>query len=119
MSAVGISARLDMITVLGFLVLIGVVVINPILLVERYRESPAAGVAPALRDAARRRLRPVMMTTLTTLFGLFALVFLPREGTELYRGLGIVLRLGLLFSTLVTLTFTPCLPRCLRSDRAA
>ncbi len=121
MNAVGISASFDMITVLGFLVLIGVVVNNPILLVERYRESLAAGVVPAqaLLDAARTRLRPIMMTTLTTLFGLFPLVFLPREGTELYRGLGIVLLFGLLFSTLVTLTFTPCLLRCLRSDRAA
>ncbi|WP_440940384.1 efflux RND transporter permease subunit [Immundisolibacter sp.] len=121
MNAVGISAGFDMITVLGFLVLIGVVVNNPILLVERYRESLAAGVAPAqaLLDAARTRLRPIMMTTLTTLFGLFPLVFLPREGTELYRGLGIVLLFGLLFSALVTLTFTPCLLRCLRSGRAA
>jgi multidrug efflux pump subunit AcrB len=121
MNAVGISASFDMITVLGFLVLIGVVVNNPILLVERYRENLAAGAAPAqaLLDAARTRLRPIMMTTLTTLFGLFPLVFLPREGTELYRGLGIVLLFGLLFSTLVTLTFTPCLLRCLRSGRAA
>ena len=121
MNAVGISAGFDMITVLGFLVLIGVVVNNPILLVERYRESLAAGVAPAqaLLDAARTRLRPIMMTTLTTLFGLFPLVFLPREGTELYRGLGIVLLFGLLFSALVTLTFTPCLLRCLRSGRGA
>lgn len=121
MNAVGISASFDMITVLGFLVLIGVVVNNPILLVERYRDNLAAGLAPAqaLLDAARTRLRPIMMTTLTTLFGLFPLVFLPREGTELYRGLGIVLLFGLLFSTLVTLTFTPCLLRCLRSGRAA
>ena len=64
-------------------------------------------------DAAGTRLRPIMMTTLTTLFGLFPLVFLPREGTELYRGLGIVLLFGLLFSTVVTLSFTPCVLRLL------
>ncbi|ANX04400.1 efflux RND transporter permease subunit [Immundisolibacter cernigliae] len=118
MNAVGIAATFDMITVLGFLVLIGVVVNNPILLVERHRENLAAGRTPvdALLDAARTRLRPIMMTTLTTLFGLFPLVFLPREGTELYRGLGIVLLFGLLFSTLVTLSFTPCLLRVLRRD---
>jgi multidrug efflux pump subunit AcrB len=116
MNAVGITATFDMITVLGFLVLIGVVVNNPILLVERHRENLAAGLRPidALLDAAGTRLRPIMMTTLTTLFGLFPLVFLPREGTELYRGLGIVLLFGLLFSTLVTLSFTPCLLRLLR-----
>ncbi len=79
-----------------------------------------AGLAPvdSLLDAARSRLRPIMMTTLTTLFGLFPLVFLPREGTELYRGLGIVLLFGLLISTLVTLSFTPCLLRLLRRGGA-
>ncbi len=120
MNAVGITASFDMITVLGFLVLIGVVVNNPILLVERHRENIAAGLAPvdSLLDAARTRLRPIMMTTLTTLFGLFPLVFLPREGTELYRGLGIVLLFGLLISTLVTLSFTPCLLRLLRRGGA-
>jgi len=120
MNAVGITASFDMITVLGFLVLIGVVVNNPILLVERHRENIAAGLAPvdSLLDAASSRLRPIMMTTLTTLFGLFPLVFLPREGTELYRGLGIVLLFGLLFSTLVTLSFTPCLLRLLRRGGA-
>lgn len=120
MNAVGITATFDMITVLGFLVLIGVVVNNPILLVERYRENLAAGRSSvdSLLDAAGTRLRPIMMTTLTTLFGLFPLVFLPREGTELYRGLGIVLLFGLLISTLVTLSFTPCLLRLLRQDGA-
>jgi multidrug efflux pump subunit AcrB len=119
MNAVGIRATFDMITVLGFAVLIGVVVNNPILLVERYRENLAAGLASAdaLLAAAQTRLRPIMMTTLTTLFGLFPLVFLPREGTELYRGLGIVLLFGLLFSTVVTLTFTPCVLRLLARDR--
>ena len=50
-----------------------------------------------------------MMTTLTTVFGLAPLVFLPRAGTELYRGLGIIVLFGLLFSTLITLTFVPAL----------
>ena len=119
MNAAGIRAAFDMITVLGFAVLIGVVVNNPILLVERYRENLAAGLASAqaLQDAAGTRLRPIMMTTLTTLFGLFPLVFLPREGTELYRGLGIVLLSGLLFSTVVTLSFTPCVLRLLPAGR--
>uniref|UniRef100_UPI0035641472 efflux RND transporter permease subunit n=1 Tax=Immundisolibacter sp. TaxID=1934948 RepID=UPI0035641472 len=118
MNAVGITASFDMITVLGFVVLIGVVVNNPILLVERHRKNLASGLSPidSLRDAAGTRLRPIMMTTLTTLFGLFPLVFLPREGTELYRGLGIVLLFGLLISTLVTLSFTPCLLRLLHGE---
>jgi multidrug efflux pump subunit AcrB len=49
------------------------------------------------------------MTTLTTVFGLAPLVMLPGAGTELYRGLGIVVLSGLLLTTIVTLTFLPCL----------
>jgi len=50
-----------------------------------------------------------MMTTLTTVFGLAPLVFLPGAGTELYRGVGVIVLGGLICSTLVTLTFLPAL----------
>jgi multidrug efflux pump subunit AcrB len=50
-----------------------------------------------------------MMSMITTLFGLAPLVFIPGEGTELYRGVGVVVLTGLLFATLVTLTFLPAL----------
>jgi len=50
-----------------------------------------------------------MMSMITTLFGLAPLVFIPGEGTELYRGVGVVVLSGLLFATLVTLTFLPAL----------
>jgi multidrug efflux pump subunit AcrB len=50
-----------------------------------------------------------MMSTITTVCGLSPLVFNPGAGTELYRGLGAIVLFGLLFSTLVTLTFMPCL----------
>lgn len=102
----------DVITMLGFLVLIGTVVNNPILIVEqtllnlrRRGLSPAQAVA----EATRVRLRPIMMTTITTVCGLAPLVFNPGAGTELYRGLGAVVLFGLLFSALVTLTFIPSL----------
>ena len=52
---------------------------------------------------------PIMMSLITTLFGLAPLVFIPGEGTELYRGVGVVVLSGLLFATLVTLTFLPAL----------
>jgi multidrug efflux pump subunit AcrB len=55
------------------------------------------------------RIRPIMMSMITTLFGLAPLVFIPGEGTELYRGVGVVVLSGLLFATLVTLTFLPAL----------
>jgi multidrug efflux pump subunit AcrB len=102
----------DMITMLGFLVLIGTVVNNPILIVERavtnLRERGMA-VLDAVTEAVRVRLRPIMMSTITTVAGLSPLVFNPGAGTELYRGLGAIVLFGLLFSTLVTLTFMPAL----------
>jgi multidrug efflux pump subunit AcrB len=105
-----IQQPFDMITMLGFLVLIGTVVNNPILIVERAvtnaREAGMA-VVDAVTDAVRVRLRPIMMSMVTTIAGLSPLVFNPGAGTELYRGLGAIVLFGLLFSTLVTLTFMP------------
>jgi multidrug efflux pump subunit AcrB len=107
-----IQQPFDMITMLGFLVLIGTVVNNPILIVERAVgnvRDRAMAVADALSDAVRVRLRPIMMSMVTTVAGLSPLVFNPGAGTELYRGLGAIVLFGLLFSTLVTLTFMPAL----------
>ena len=107
-----IQQPFDMITMLGFLVLIGTVVNNPILIVERavanLRERGMA-IADAVGEAVRIRLRPIMMSTVTTVAGLSPLVFNPGAGTELYRGLGAIVLFGLLFSTLVTLTFMPAM----------
>lgn len=107
-----IQQPFDMITMLGFLVLIGTVVNNPILIVERAVgnvRDRAMDIADALSDAVRVRLRPIMMSMVTTVAGLSPLVFNPGAGTELYRGLGAIVLFGLLFSTLVTLTFMPAL----------
>ncbi|MGR8920121.1 MAG: efflux RND transporter permease subunit [Gammaproteobacteria bacterium] len=125
------SQSFDVITMLGFLVLIGTVVNNPILLVERAVRSLEDGVLEAreaVLDATRARLRPIMMSMVTTVFGLSPLVLNPGAGTELYRGLGAIVLFGLLFSTLVTVTFMPALlttvlslraPRRPRADAAA
>jgi len=102
----------DVITMLGFLVLIGTVVNNPILIVERATrdiEEKGMAIAEAVREATRVRLRPVMMSTFTTVFGLSPLVLLPGAGAELYRGLGAIVLFGLLFSSLITLTVLPVL----------
>ncbi len=107
-----ISQSFDMITMLGFLILIGTVVNNPILLVERtmvnIRERSMDYIS-AIRESTESRLRPIMMSMITTVVGLSPLVFNPGAGTELYRGLGAIVLFGLLFSTIVTLTFMPCL----------
>ncbi|CAA6828618.1 MAG: Acriflavin resistance protein [uncultured Thiotrichaceae bacterium] len=107
-----ISQPFDMITMLGFLVLIGTVVNNPILIVERAASNVkkrGMEIAEAVTEAVKVRLRPIMMSTITTVAGLSPLVFNPGAGTELYRGLGAIVLFGLLFSTLVTLTFMPAL----------
>ena len=107
-----VSQPFDMITMLGFLILLGVVVNNPILIVDRTLANLRAGMTDAVeavRDAVATRIRPIMMSMITTLFGLAPLVFIPGEGTELYRGVGVIVLTGLLFATLVTLTFLPAL----------
>ncbi len=112
MNAVGIRQPFDMITMLGFLILLGTVVNNPILIVdlalENYRDG-GMSAPDAVREAVEARLRPILMTTITTICGLSPLVFIPGAGTELYRGVGAIVLFGLLFSTVVALTFLPAL----------
>ncbi|QIB50257.1 efflux RND transporter permease subunit [Pseudomonas sp. OIL-1] len=102
----------DMITMLGFLILMGTVVNNPILVVDQARQNlqqPGVSVVDAVVAAVQTRLRPIAMTTLTTLCGLSPLVFLPGEGTELYRGVGAIVLFGLFGAAVVTVTFLPAL----------
>ena len=102
----------DMITMLGFLILIGTVVNNPILIIDRtIRNMKSKGMrsVEAVVESVRARLRPVMISSITTAFGLSPLVFNPGAGTELYRGLGVIVLFGLICSTLVTLVFMPTL----------
>ena len=107
-----ISQPFDMITMLGFLILLGTAVNNPILIVDRTmhnRRALGMSTLDAVKDAVASRLRPVMMTTSTTLMGLAPLVLLPGAGTELYRGVGAIVLFGLACAALVTLTFLPAL----------
>ncbi|MDP2561368.1 efflux RND transporter permease subunit [Psychrobium sp. 1_MG-2023] len=102
----------DMITMLGFLILLGTVVNNPILIVDQTRRNMmerGARVSDAVKAAVEKRLMPILMSTATTIFGLAPLVFIPGDGTELYRGVGIIVLCGILVSTLLTLTFLPAL----------
>ncbi len=101
----------DMITMLGFLILLGVVTNNPILIVDRTHANLREGMdaVAAVREAVGSRLRAIMMSTLTTIIGIAPLVFLPGAGAELYRGVGLIVMAGLICSTFVTLTFLPSL----------
>ncbi|MEM1229154.1 MAG: efflux RND transporter permease subunit [Pseudomonadota bacterium] len=106
-----IAQPFDMISMLGFLILMGTVVNNPILVVDRSLRNHASGMAPvdAVREALRTRLRPIAMSTMTTLFGLAPLVLIPGAGTELYRGVGAIVMFGILGAMLVTLSMLPAL----------
>ena len=108
----GIFQSLDVLTMLGFVILIGTVVNNPILIVDRALQlvrQEGFAADEAILEAVRSRVRPIFMTTLTTVLGLLPLVLFPGAGSELYRGLGAVLLGGLLVSTLVTLVLVPLL----------
>ena len=118
-----IHQSFDMITMLGFLILMGTVVNNPILIVHQamvnFREQ-GMEAKDAVREAVAIRLRPIAMTTLTTVCGLAPLVVIPGEGTELYRGLGAIVLFGLVGTAIVTLTFLPALTMaCLGLARRA
>jgi len=101
---------LDMLTMLGFVILIGIVVNNAILLVHQtlihLREDKMVPEA-AITEATRNRIRPIFMSTLTSVFGMLPLVFFPGAGSELYRGLGSVVVGGLSLSALLTLLIVP------------
>lgn len=101
----------DMISMLGFLILMGTVVNNPILVVHRAVENVKEGLLPlaAVTEAVETRLRPIAMSTITTLFGLAPLVLIPGAGTELYRGVGVIVMFGIIGAMLVTLTMLPAL----------
>ncbi len=103
---------LDVLTMLGFVILVGTVVNNPILIVNRTLQlirEDGMPVLDAVLESVRIRIRPIMMSTLTTVGALSPLVLVPGAGAELYRGLGIVILFGLFCSTIFTLTFIPSL----------
>ncbi len=106
-----IPQSLDVLTMLGFVILIGTVVNNPILIVHQSLQRMKEGVDPsqAIQDGVRTRMRPIFMTTFTTVFGLLPLVVSPGAGSELYRGLGSVVLGGLVVSTFFTMLLVPTL----------
>jgi HAE1 family hydrophobic/amphiphilic exporter-1 len=102
---------LDLLTALGFLILIGVVVNNAILVVDgamaRLREG--AELNEAVADAVRSRVRPIFMTTTTSLAGLLPMVVSSGAGAELYRGVGAIVLGGLALSSVLVIFVIPAL----------
>ncbi|MYF69798.1 MAG: efflux RND transporter permease subunit [Proteobacteria bacterium] len=104
---------MDLLTMIGFITLLGLVVNNAILLVYQTRTSERAGASrrDAVEKAVRIRLRPILMSTLTSLFGMLPLLVIPGAGTELYRGMAAVIVGGMSVSTAFTLILLPSLLR--------
>ncbi|MCB9639345.1 MAG: efflux RND transporter permease subunit [Myxococcales bacterium] len=118
--AVGVTGTsFDTITMLGFIILAGIVVNNAILLVsqslELYRQGSTFG--ESLLEGSVSRLRPIMMTAITSIFGMLPLAYGGGAGSELYRGLGVAIVGGLTLSTFVTLYMTPVMMAMLEDFR--
>jgi len=101
----------DVLTMLGFVILIGIVVNNAILIIYQSLNHMREGMEPrdAIHQAIQKRVRPIFMSTTTSIFGMMPLVLFPGAGSELYRGLGSVVIGGLAVSTVFTLFLVPTL----------
>lgn len=104
---------MDLLTMIGFIILLGLVVNNAILLVDQTRRAERDGLGrrDAVEYALQVRLRPIFMSTLTSIFGMMPLLLLPGEGSVIYRGLAASIVGGMAFSLFFTLLLLPCLLR--------
>lgn len=104
---------MDLLTMIGFITLLGLVVNNAILLVHQTRSAEREGLdrRSAVEQAVRRRLRPILMSTMTSLFGMLPLLLIPGPGSEVYQGLAAVIVGGMFVSTVFTLIFLPSMLR--------
>jgi len=113
------AQNLDVLTMLGFVILIGVVVNNAILIVHQAlalmrgeadtQRGSHEALPPlsAIAEATYTRIRPIFMTATTSVLGMMPLVLFPGAGSELYRGLGAVVCGGMIVSTIFTLVVVP------------
>ncbi|MDD5449498.1 MAG: efflux RND transporter permease subunit [Candidatus Omnitrophica bacterium] len=103
------GSTLSIITFLGIIMLMGIVVNNAIVLISYINILRARGYSmlDAVTLGGKDRLRPVLMTTITTLVGLLPLAILQGEGSETWQPLGITMIGGLTVSTLITMFFVP------------
>ena len=103
------GVSLDMIGALGFIMLVGIVVKNGIVLVDYINLMRDRGyeLNEAIALSGASRLRPVLMTAFTTLLGMLPMALSNGEGSEMWRPMGIVVIGGLLVSTFVTLFIVP------------
>ena len=107
------AQAMDLLTTIGFLILLGLVVNNAILLVMQTRTGQASGLkrSAAVAQAVRLRARPIYMSTLTSIFGMLPLMLVPGVGSQIYRGLATVIIGGMFVSALFTLILMPSVLR--------
>jgi HAE1 family hydrophobic/amphiphilic exporter-1 len=102
---------LNLLTMIGFIVLMGLVAKNGILLVDYTNTLRERGRSrlEALLEAGPTRLRPILMTTAALVFGLLPIAMALEEGSELYRGIGALIIGGMLTSTVLSLIVVPAM----------
>jgi multidrug efflux pump subunit AcrB len=107
------SQAMDLLTTIGFVILLGLVVNNAILLVMQTRTGEKSGLdkTEAVRQAVRVRARPIYMSTLTSIFGMLPLMLVPGVGSQIYRGLATVIVGGMIVSAIFTLILMPSVLR--------
>ncbi|MEM0910215.1 MAG: efflux RND transporter permease subunit [Pseudomonadota bacterium] len=111
---------LDLLGMIGFIILLGLVVNNAILLVAQTKQALEKGftIEDAVEQALIVRLRPIFMSTLTSLFGMLPLLLFPGEGSDIYRGMAAAIVGGMSVSTLFTLVLLPCLLQVSLNEKA-
>lgn len=103
--------EVSVISLIGFVMLVGIIVNNGIVLVDYINQQRLAGMArrEAIIDAGVTRLRPILMTSLTTILGLIVTALAKNAGTALIQPIALVCIGGLLYATLMTLFVVPCM----------
>ena len=103
--------EVSVISLIGFVMLVGIIVNNGIVLVDYINQQRLAGMGlrEAVIDAGVTRLRPILMTSLTTILGLIVTALAKNAGTALIQPIALVCIGGLLYATLMTLFVVPCM----------
>ena len=105
------GTNLNIMSMIGGIMLIGIVVKNGIVLIDYITLNRERGlsITKAVLNAGKSRMRPVLMTSLTTILGMVPMAVGTGEGAEMWRPMGIAVIGGLTFSTILTLLFVPTL----------
>lgn len=105
------GSEVSVVALIGFVMLAGIIVNNGIVLIDYMNQLRQSGMEKreAILNAGRTRLRPVLMTALTTILALSTMVFSSDMGSEMAKPMAIVTIGGLLYGTLLTLIVIPCI----------